>query len=57
MSNKRYYESQISRLELSEIYKPTIRLAGVNGTKTNYMDISNEQLEQIKQILIKGAEK
>lgn len=52
-----YYDSEIASLNLPqpENYKPTIVVYGVDGLKTKHLGISYAQLEEIRQVLNKGA--
>ena len=49
-----YYHDQIDSLEDPGIYEYKIQIFGGNGSKTNHMNISKEQLEKIKDVLDYG---
>lgn len=55
MSNARYIQAQFNEIELSEYWNSKLVIRGFNGGQTNWLSITNEQFEQIKQILLQGA--
>lgn len=53
LNTKRYIDAQICGLDAPiEGYKYSLVIFGINGTKTNNLALTQEQLDKIKQILI-----
>lgn len=50
---KTYYDYQINKLRIDpkSDCSPSIKIWGGNGNRTNYMDITPDQVEQIRKIL------
>lgn len=50
---KTYYDYQIDGLQIDpkSYYSPSIQICGGNGNLTNYMNITPDQVEQIRKIL------
>jgi hypothetical protein len=58
MERKEYRVGQLKNIKLDPIYKIGIKFWGFDGENTNTLSITNEEFNQIKEILLKkDAEK
>ena len=48
---KKYHEAQFGRIVKSDIYSPHIKIRDGKDGETNWMSITNDQLNKIKAIL------
>lgn len=54
--NKEYIESQFKQLKTNSEYKSTIKIVDFLGNQTNYISVSEKQLNKIEQILKENEE-
>lgn len=55
MSNESYIQAQFDKLQLSDTWHCRLQICDPVLSRTNFINITNEQVEQIKQILLQGA--